>query len=80
MTYRGQVKGGVIVPDPGVNLPEGTVVSIAPLPFRPEQADDPMFRMGDLAAETGVTDLAANVDHYLYGHPKVDNAGKDGLP
>jgi hypothetical protein len=30
--------------------------------------------MMDLAVETGVPDLATNVDHYLYGHPKAGNA------
>ena len=27
--------------------------------------------MGDYAIDTGIPDLATNVDHYLYGHPKV---------
>ena len=27
--------------------------------------------MGDLAMKTGIKDLATNVDHYLYSHPKV---------
>ena len=31
--------------------------------------------MGELAMETGIPDLAIHADHYLYGHPKVKNAG-----
>lgn len=69
MTYRGEVKGGVVVLAPGAQLPEGTVVSVQPL-ANPQTADDALEGMADLATETGVSDLATNVDHYLYGHPK----------
>ena len=31
---------------------------------------DPAYHLGDLAEETGITDLAANLEHYLYGAPK----------
>lgn len=34
-------------------------------------ADDPIYRITDLAVPTGIPDLARNIDHYLYGHPKV---------
>jgi hypothetical protein len=27
--------------------------------------------MSDLAIDTGIPDLAVNIDHYLYGYPKV---------
>jgi hypothetical protein len=72
MTYRGAVKGGVVVLDAGLALPEGTVVSVEPLgSTAPEgDAEDELSRLGDLAVETGVSDLAVNADHYLYGHPK----------
>ena len=33
--------------------------------------DDILFRMGEFAIDTGIPDLAVNVDHYLYGHPKA---------
>ena len=36
--------------------------------------ESPLLRMMDLAVETGIPDLATNVDHYLYGHPKAGNA------
>ena len=32
---------------------------------------DPVWRMGELAVDTGIPDLSVNIDHYLYGHPKV---------
>jgi hypothetical protein len=69
MTYRGEVKGGVVVLAPGADLPEGTVVAVQPL-TEGRGADDALDRMEELATETGVADLATNVDHYLYGHPK----------
>jgi hypothetical protein len=73
MTYRGEVKGGIIVLEPGAGLPDGTIVSVEPLSHDlkpPAEESDALSRMGDLAVETGIEDLAKNVDHYLYGHPK----------
>jgi hypothetical protein len=32
---------------------------------------DPIWQMGELAVDTGIPDLSVNIDHYLYGHPKV---------
>ncbi len=32
MTYRGKVKDGVVVLDPGVKLPEGAEVYVEPVP------------------------------------------------
>ena len=77
MTYQGKVKDGAIILDPGVQLPEGTLVRIELLPGEGGEADpvaDPLLEMTSLAAETGISDLATNVDHYLYGHPKVGDA------
>ena len=77
MTYHGNVKGGIVVPEEGVELPEGARVRIElePTP-KPETLGelDPVFSMADLAVETGIPDLATNVDHYLYGHPKATDA------
>jgi len=39
---------------------------------RPETDD--LFKMADLAVDTGIPDLATNIDHYLYGHPKATDA------
>ncbi len=38
-----------------------------------EDEDNPLLKMLDLAVDTGIPDLATNIDHYLYGHPKVDD-------
>jgi hypothetical protein len=78
MSYKGIVKDNVVVLEPGVELPDGTTVHV-----ETDATDDivlpagktDLFEMGELAAETGIPDLAANADHYLYGHPKVSNAG-----
>jgi len=78
MVYRGKVKGGAIVLDPGVQLPDGAVVRIElELTGEPPltAVDDPLSRMTDLAFDTGIPDLATNVDHYLYGHAKASDGG-----
>ena len=75
MTYRGRVKDSVIVLEPGVRLPEGAEVRIELDPSASQVPDsDPLLRMSELAVETGIRDLATNIDHYLYGHPKVGDA------
>lgn len=68
MTYRGKIQGGVVVLEQGAAIPDGTQVRVEV----DEEDLDPLFRMGELAVDTGIEDLATNVDHYLYGHPKVD--------
>ena len=77
MTFAGTVQGGVVVLEPGAQLAEGTLVRVEPLANvvadQGEKKFD-IFRMGDLAADTGIPDLATNIDHYLYGHPKVTDA------
>ncbi len=32
-----------------------------------------LFRMLDMAGPTDIPDLSRNIDHYLYGHPKVND-------
>ncbi len=74
MTYRGRIENGVAVLDGGVRLPEGTPVEVAPVePKKPPIADDPFYRIYELAMPSGIPDLAENIDHYLYGHPKVSD-------
>ena len=63
------MKDGAIVLDPGVELPDGAVVRIElelTGDSRPGPGADPLSRMTDLAVDTGIPDLATNVDHYLY--------------
>jgi hypothetical protein len=79
MVYHGRVRDGTIVLDPGIELPDGAAVRVElELPGEPPPpvtGDDPLLRMAELATETGISDLATNVDHYLYGHPKASDAG-----
>jgi hypothetical protein len=79
MTYQGTIRNGVVVFDGGIHLPEGTPVRVVPLATNTSDAPkftevDPVFRMSELAVDTGIPDLATNIDHYLYGHPKATDA------
>jgi hypothetical protein len=76
MVYQGTVQNGVVVLGNGTQLPEGAEVRVwlvekesADEPLTPE--DDALLNMSDLAVDMGIPDLAVNIDHYLYGHPKV---------
>lgn len=75
MDYHGTVQNGVVVLPTGVQLPDGCPVRVELVESRTPQSerspkDDILFQMGEYSVETGVPDLAANIDHYLYGHPK----------
>jgi hypothetical protein len=78
MTFRGTVKGNVVVLETGAHLPDGVQVQVETQASSVNSTltgeTDP-FQMGDLAAETGIPDLATNANHYLYGHPKISHAG-----
>jgi len=82
MVYQGTVQNGVVVFPNGVQLPEGAPVKVELLPKLDHTNDaqtgedqlDPIWRMGELAVDTGIPDLSVNIDHYLYGHPKVKDA------
>ncbi|HUY32829.1 MAG TPA: hypothetical protein VMV69_08615 [Pirellulales bacterium] len=81
MTYQGVVQGRVVVLPDGVELPDGTEVTIVP---RQTVDSGPRFdaslpigkKLAELArwAETQPcdlpADLAINHDHYLHGLPK----------
>ena len=71
MTYRGHIKGGVVVLDEPVELPEGTEVRVEPATqgrTEPTLADDLREFIG--CVEDLPPDVARNHDHYLYGAPK----------
>jgi hypothetical protein len=70
MVYRGYVKGGVVVLDPKVELPEGIEVSVEPLP--PPSRKTLAERLGNLIGSMPELppDMAAQHDHYLHGAPK----------
>jgi len=72
MVYHGCVHNGMVVLDPGVQLAEGTPVIVQTSDAADAATtDDSVYRLAELAAPTGIADLSANIDHYLYGHPKV---------
>lgn len=76
MVYHGTIRNGVIVFDNGAAFPEGSTVKVellAPPNKAPQDSAeiDPVFRMSELAGDAGIPDLSVNIDHYLYGHPKV---------
>lgn len=67
MVYFGRVKNGKVELDPSVRLPEGATVKVDLVRAdEPDPADD----LSSFAVDTGITDLAAQHDHYLYGTPK----------
>ncbi len=77
MVYSGHVKNGEIQLDNEVTLPEGAAVSVEvlsepPAPSAGNGAPSLLERLGPVvgAAQELPDDAAANVDHYLYGHPR----------
>ncbi|MBN1393696.1 MAG: hypothetical protein JW959_01510 [Pirellulales bacterium] len=74
MVYRGRIEKGVAVLEGDARLPDGTVVEVVPVepPAVPEKVD-PVYRLYELAMPSGIPDLAENIDHYLYGHPKASD-------
>ena len=73
MTYRGQIKNGVVVLEGKAALQEGTLVNVEPV----EESDDCSTLRNGLLKLAGKaqglpSDMAVNHDHYLYGTPKRD--------
>jgi hypothetical protein len=70
MSFRGEVKNGVVVLPPNANLPDGTVVEVAPA--APESADPSfLWELLKLAKDRDwPDDFALNHAHYAKGHPK----------
>jgi hypothetical protein len=84
VTYRGQVKDGVVVPESGVELPEGAEVRIE---LEWPQQREATTKVNDGGVPSRATmyeryrniigaikdlppDFAANHDHYIHGQPK----------
>jgi hypothetical protein len=70
MTWTVKVANGTIKLPPGVELPDGAEVRLS----IPDPQGQPSFAER-YAAYIGVAndlpdDLAANLDHYVHGHPK----------
>ncbi|MBN1490060.1 MAG: hypothetical protein JXA69_09095 [Phycisphaerae bacterium] len=70
MTYRGKVKDGVVVLEPGTQLKEGTDVLVAPVEAAPSRSLADRLRPIIGKAKGLPSDLAENHDHYLHGRPK----------
>lgn len=72
MTYRGKVVNGVVVLEPGAEIPEGTTVRIEPLEDRPLLD---LLRAVEKAPANPdwPADGAAELDHHLYGTPKRES-------
>jgi hypothetical protein len=77
MTYRGKIRGGVVVLDQPADLAEGTEVTIQPVeqsekpspPQREESLSEVLLKFAG-KAQGLPPDAARNHDHYLYGTPK----------
>ena len=71
MTYKGKVKGGVVVLEPGARLDEGAEVVVETVRQGDEYAS---LREGLLKFAGTVkglpSDMASNHDHYIHGTPK----------
>jgi hypothetical protein len=69
------VRNGVVEIEGGDSLPEGTRVNIEPVEGSDQHASpgDSLFDIGNRAVPIGHSDLATNLDHYLYGHPKASD-------
>jgi hypothetical protein len=70
MTYRGEVKNGVIVLESGAILGEGTVVRVEPVDCEEEPTLADRLQQVIGIAEGLPSDLAEQHDHYLHGRPK----------
>lgn len=70
MSITTTVEEGKIVLPPGVDWPNGTVVRVEPVE---EQLPTLRELMKDFEGigDKGITDMAANHNHYLHGHPKA---------
>jgi hypothetical protein len=76
MVYQGTVQNGVVVFENGIHLPDGTAVRVEALSKEHlgkaiSSDDDALLNMSKFAADMGPADLSVNIDHHLYGHPKV---------
>jgi hypothetical protein len=72
MVYRGCMNQGVVVLEGDARLPDGVIVEVVPIEPQPTGSTevDPVYRLYELALPSGIPELAENIDHYLYGHPK----------
>jgi len=70
MIYRGEVRNGLVVLEPGCQLPEGIAVTVQPV--APPARETLAAQLGDLIGSVPdlPSDMAEQHDHYLHGAPK----------
>ena len=62
---------GTFRPVEKIELTEGERVKITvEITVKPKAEKDSAEDFSDIAVDTGISDLAINIDHYLYGLPK----------
>lgn len=76
VTYKGIVRGGVVVLSENVKLPDGTEVIVSPVEGKAKGQEidwqaDPLLNLP--AVDLGVEDLAWEHDYYAYGGTKRGN-------
>jgi hypothetical protein len=75
IAIKAHFDGKYLVPDEPLNLPCDKELRI-----QIEEVEsvtlDSIYNLADLAKPTGIPDLSQNIDHYLYGHPKVKNGAE----
>ena len=76
---RAIFRNGEVTPLEPLDLPENASLRIVIDESEVQQeqsvngdADDPLARIHHIAENIGPADLATNLDHYLYGLPKVE--------
>jgi len=75
MTIEAIYENGVFRPLGAVSLPEQSRVMIDVVPAPVNREDRPLLRLAEMLSQlpddpNTPTDLAAQLDHYLYGLPK----------
>ena len=76
ITTNGTVKKGRLVLEGPLDLPDGSRVKVQ-VNLVNEEDDDPLLWLANNAMDLGLTDGAAEHDHYIYGSPKRKR-GKKG--
>ena len=69
MSITAKVEAGKIVLPPGVSWPSGTIVRIEPVQDQSPTLWE-LLKDFDGIANDLPPDLAANLDHYVHGHPR----------
>jgi hypothetical protein len=70
MTYKGTVRGGVIILEPGADLPEGQAVEVRPALSNSTPSLHERLKGIIGAVKNLPPDASRNVDHYLYQAPR----------